>query len=348
MGLLMFFKPFHSVVSTAVVAFFTAIYGSAVVYADLIRPFSVSNQSPFVDIQSMPFTPDAQILRPQEQQVSLDLAWASHSLKQSGSTEEIVLDGESVQLNLMLKRGIGQGSDQAYELGFLLPLRYQGGGLMDSGIVQFHSTFGLPQGERTKTPKDQIHYRYSAIKNGQVETLVDVSPSGASLGDVRFFLSKQWQTRTQKGYNLAWQNELKLPTGKVVDWSGNEAFAFSTSLAYDTELYYSQSVNWQAFGHIGLRFSEKGKVLSDQQNQLGLFGGLGLVMQWQLLQLQAQLDTHSATYDSTLNALGPSLQITFGGNYLTHLGVFSFSIGEDVFPETAPDVVFKLAWDRSW
>lgn len=324
------------------------LYHLGLAQADTIRPFLVSNQSPFVDIQSMPFTPDAQILKPDEQQFTFDLAWASHSFKQSSRSEQIVLDGESVQLNLMWRMGLGQGGDQGYELGVLLPLRHQGGGLMDSGITQFHSTFGLPHGERKKTPNNQINYRYSEIKNGQIEPLIHVSPSGSSLGDIRFFLSQQWRTRAKQGYNLAWQNELKVPTGKVEEWSGNEAFAFSSSVAYDKPFYHSQAMHWQAFGHIGLRISETGKILPKQQKQFGVFGGFVLVMQWRALQLQTQFDAHSATYGSALNAFGPAVQITFGGNYLTSVGVFSFSIGEDIFPETAPDVVFKLAWDKRW
>lgn len=329
------------------------------VYAESARPFLVSNQSPFSGIQSLPFTPDAQVLLPEQQALTVDLAWASHSFTQKSANEALVIDGESAQLNLVWRRGFNvnvpshsQAAD--FEFGIVIPIRHQGGGLMDSGINQFHSTFGLPHGSRAKTPNNQINYRYSRVQNGAMTPLVDVSPKGAGLGDVRLLLSKQLLSTQQRGgkssrksdYNLAWQTELKLPTGEVDEWNGDNAYALSSAIAYDKAFYNTSYTHWQAFGHLGLRWSQVGEVLPKQQEQILAFGGFGLVMQWRSLQLQAQFDAHSATYKSDLAAFGPAIQITFGANYLTQHGVLSFSILEDILPETAPDVVFKLAWDK--
>lgn len=312
--------------------------------AESVRPFLVSNQSPFSSIQGLPFTPDAQVLANKKQAFTFDLAWASHSYTQSQGSEALSVDGESVQLNLIWKVGLRSG----FEFGVLVPFLHHGGGLMDSGIKQYHSILGLPQGGRDVTPNNQINYRYGKSINGQFNLLVDESPSGANLGDIRLFLSKQLKNRQQDGYNLVLQNEIKSTTGKLEDWSGNEALAVSSALAYDSAFYHTEETHWQAFGHAGLRYSEKGNLLPEQQKQGLAFAGFGLVMQWFSLQLQTQFDVHSAIYESDLAGFGPAVQITFGGNYLTEKGIFSFSIGEDILPETAPDVVFKLAWDQRW
>jgi len=63
-----------------------------------------------------------------------------------------LFDGEHRTLALSLRRGLGHG----LEVGLRVPLHYRGGGLLDGIIEGFHSALDLPNGGRSRLPRDQL------------------------------------------------------------------------------------------------------------------------------------------------------------------------------------------------
>jgi hypothetical protein len=305
--------------------------------AQVVHPFFVVNQNPLASVLGLPASADANIADEGELSWFVGLDWASHSIEKRNRREHVFIDGETTQLNLAFQYGFAAH----WQWGVYLPLRYQGGGMFDQMIYEFHRVFGMPQGARRTTPHDHLNYRYSL--DGEV--LFDYRDSGGGLGDMHLLLAHQLADRAHEDYNLTWHLDLKLPSGDEQQWLGNGALALSSALAMDLAL----DGNWQSYGHLGLQYSERGAILADQQHQMVAYGGFGLSRQYYRdWQLKAQFDISSALYSSDLLALGPAAQLTFGVSYLQRGWQLDISALEDIVPSTAPDIVFKVDFRRQF
>src|SRR5690606_29732718 len=99
----------------------------------------------------------------------------------------------------------------------------------------------------------------------------------------------------------------------------------------------------------GVLWLERGDVLGALQEDQVWFASAGVSWaagdNWRL---KAQLEAHTAFYDSALKELGDdSLQLVLGGSVrLTPRWLLDLAISEDLAVDTAPDVVFQLALRR--
>jgi hypothetical protein len=304
-----------------------------------IRPFQTQNQSPVVQIFGLPAISDSRILPAGSKELTLVLDIANHYVDDSARNERITLDGETYRLDLAGRFGIGN----RLELGFEIPYIFQGGGVLDGFIENYHSTFGFPQGGRDQAPKGRL--LFNDQRNGANLFRIDQSKSG--IGDLRLTAGFQlYQDDTESPRALALRTSLKLPSGDSDELHGSG----STDLA----LWLTASQGWKTtiglweiFGGGGVLGITKGNVLPDQQQNAVAFGSLGAgwhPLAW--MTLKVQLDGHTAFYkDSDLVELSSdSVQIVTGGTlHFSDRTALDIGISEDLVVKTAPDVVFHFA-----
>ncbi|ALC15353.1 hypothetical protein DSOUD_0564 [Desulfuromonas soudanensis] len=309
--------------------------------AELLAPFSLSNQSPLIQIFGLPGAAESTVLAPGKTAAALRLFLASNNTGSSDNSESLLFDGETSRLTLEVRHGIGND----FEVGVEIPWVMHRKGFLDRFIVDWHDTFNLPQGGRDERPVDRLAYRYS--RDG-VE-LVNVDESTEGFGDLR--LTAAWQLSRREEPSgarsaLALHSSLKLPTGDSDRLLGSG----STDLA----LWLSAENSWRAslgrgslYGAAGMMLLSDGRVLPGQQRNLAGFATLGSGWApWERLALKVQLDGHTPFYGgSDLDELAsPTAQLTLGGTLgLWPEGWLDLGVGEDLAVRTSPDVVFHLA-----
>ncbi len=301
-----------------------------------ILPFHSYNQSPLVQIYSLPALGPARVLAKDKVDVSVQMHVANNSTEASNSAEQIVLDGETHRFTLVVRQGLANG----YEWGVELPYLSHSGGFMDDFIEDWHRTFGLPQGNRLSTPPHRIDYRY--IRNGA--ELVNVSRSTKGIGDIR--LSAAVQLSHNFGERIvALRGNLKLPTGESADLlgSGGTDLALWLSVAPGTKTVES----WRGYGGGGILLMTEGDVLPHQQRNYVAFGSAGLSLQIiPSLTLNTQLDAHGPFYNGSgfrqlsANAVQGLLGVSWEFAPRKYLAL---SFSEDLIVSTSPDFVFNLS-----
>jgi hypothetical protein len=265
----------------------------------------------------------------------VDLFWGSTALMQERGDEALLVDAETREARLTL-----QGSFAETGIGWQLqiPYRYTGGGSLDSFIDSWHDTFGLPDGARSALPRDQIGIAYT--RAGTRELSINSSTSG--LADIQAAV----------GYSLpvdasltAWLT-VKLPTGDADELTGSGGTDVSLLLASQHRL----SDRWSVFGQAAATYLGDGDLLPDQQRSVVWSGMAGISAQaWRRLSLKAQIDAHTAAYDSNLDFFSDAVVLTVGGDYYFESGWrLDLGVSEDIAVEHSPDVVFILGVKQSW
>ena len=305
--------------------------------ADL-TPLATRNQSPLVQIYGLPAAAPATVLAPRQSAVSLTEDVASNNIEVDGPNESLLLDGETYRTTLRLRHGLPGGG----EIGLAIPYIVQTGGFLDGFIIDWHNTFGLPQGGRNEEPRNRLLYRYQ--RGNSTPLLLDSRAAG--LGDI--VLTGGWQLPASSQSNtFALRASLKLPTGDADKLLGSGSTDLALWLCASHR--FSTASLYAAAGALGM---SDGEVLRDQQRHVVGFGTLGAAwgpLSW--LALKLQVDGHTAFYNSTsLEELGGnSLQLNIGGTLGRPGGtLLDLAVGEDLIVDTAPDVVFHLALRRQF
>ncbi len=308
-----------------------------------IEPFRTANRSPLLQIFGLPAETSSTLVSAGKWQVSLSQDIANSYNVGNTATEQVLLDGELYRWTLAARYGI---TDQL-ELGLELPFVQQGGGFLDSFIIDWHKFWGLPQGGRDTAPKNKLTYRYT--KNGVQQLAMSHSTGG--IGDISLLAGyKLLEQKTETDHdNLVIRTQIKLPTGNSSSLMG--------SGSVDLALFVSGSMNrkteWGTlgiFGSAGALFASDGDILKNQRENLAGFGTAGLgwsPADWISFKLQGNLNT--PLYGSSslpelgkiaaLLTMGGSLKLP--GNYLLDIGV-----GEDIAVATAPDVTLHLGLSK--
>lgn len=308
-----------------------------------ITPFSTFNQSPLVQIYGLPSDTGADVVPPGKVCVSLNQDLSSNYTVSKNTHEQITLDGETYRLALAARYGV----TTRWEVGVEIPYLFQGGGFLDTFIINWHNTFRLPQGGRDSAPKGRINYSYR--KDGVQRLLVDQAASG--IGDISFTggYSLYDVRDTEHQDRLTIKGAVKLPTGDSASLNGSGSTDLMIQLC-GSMINYSEWGALGVYGTIGGLAMSRSDVLRDQHKQLAGFGTLGLgwgPASW--ISFKAQLNSNTPLYrDSTLDELSQSpLSLVFGGalrlpdEYLLDIGV-----AEDVAGATAPDVSFHLGLSK--
>jgi hypothetical protein len=252
--------------------------------------------------------------------------------------EGIVLDGETYRAVFSFRFGV---SDRI-ELGLDVPYVRHVGGVFDVFIDYWHETFGFPDGDRDKAPRNRLFYAYR--RHERTEFLVDDDTAG--IGDVT--LSAGWRLYRDKPdtrRSLSLRLNLKLPTGSHRNLQGSGSTDVALRLAGEDRVLLA-AYRMGLFASAGLLWMSEGDVLPNQQRHINGFGTVGIAWHpWSWLVPKLQVDWHSPFFDhSDLRQLASwSAQLTFGTTFrLSERSSIDFAIFEDIVVATSPDVGFQL------
>ena len=267
----------------------------------------------------------------------IDLSWGSTALVQEQGNETLLVDAETREARLTL-----QGSFTSTRIGWQLqlPYRYTGGGNLDSFIDSWHDTLGLPDGARSGLPSDQIGIAYTRAGTRRL----NINSSVSGLGDIQAALG--YQLPNPKGALLTAWLTIELPTGDADKLTGSGGTDVSLLLAGQRGL----GERWSVFGQAAATHLGDGDLLTDQQRSVVWSGMAGVSVEtWRGLSLKAQIDAHTAVYDSDLDFFSDAVVLTVGGDYLFDSGWrLDLGVSEDLAVERSPDVVFLIGVKQGW
>ncbi len=260
---------------------------------------------------------------------------ASHSIEEIRGVEELRLDGETTRLALNYRYGLAEKLDFSIEVPYL----WHRSGSLDSLIDSWHNLFGLPEGERADQGQDLLEIFYS----DSPASAVNVTRNAAGIGDVRVLLG--WSLFELETSNTALRFGVKLPTGDGHKLFGSGGTDFSFGIASDVLGLWGRP-SLSGFYRANISYLGKPDLLADRYNNLvgQLSFGLGLKVH-RNIDLTVQSRLRSAVYDSDIENLGKaSALLVFGAICkVSDRYRLVLSVGEDIKPESAPDIAFQIA-----
>lgn len=304
-----------------------------------VKPLYTTNMSPVIQIFGLPAAESGDLTPSRELSLRVVAEVASHYTNKSRGNESLLFDGETSRAIVSLRYGLTEG----WEVGVDVPMISHDGGFLDSFIEGWHDFFGMPQGGRDNTRRDQLHYYYQRNDSAAL----DYSGSNGGFGDLSLFASYQLLTAEPASRrSVALRSGIKLPTGN--------SSRMRSSGATDAHLRLTVSDGeslgeWSTtlFASAGVLWLGKGDILADQQRRWVGFGSIGIgwmPLSW--IDFKLQLDGHTAFYDNSdlpqINS--PSLQLGIGGSlHFSQRVSLDLAVIEDVVVASAPDVVFHSA-----
>ena len=300
--------------------------------ADPVTPFISRNQSPFALIYGLPLPSTPRLLKNGDSRWISSFNLSNTINQQGGTNDRLFIDIETLQFNFLYDYSFREN----WMLRLQLPLISHSGGILDSAIDGYHQRLRLPEGIRPLYPRDTIEVDYSL--NGNQLLYMDSAQS--SMGDISMQLA--WQSTKTEHYASSYWLSLKLPTGDSNKLTGSGA----TDISGWTAMDYQLSASSWFYGQLGLLYMSDTQVLSEIHRNWALFGNAGISYQpWSKIRLKAQLDFHSALYNTNIEFLGDVLQLSFGGSWLiSHRHKLDLALAEDIKNEASPDLNFNISW----
>lgn len=315
----------------------TAVLLSVVALQLQAAGFETFNQSSLARAAPLPVLGQPPVLQPGVAHSSVVLDWSNAFYQRRNTREQLELDGESLRLALRHQQGFELSLGRALEWSVELPLLFTGGGLQDSAIEGWHEAFGLPNGNREKTPSGQYRLRY--VRDGV--TLLDIDQGHAGLGDARLGLGLQLTP------HWAVRGHAQLPTGSRRHLTGGHAGA---ALWTDFTLPFNATGRAALTLSGGVALTDRGGALSDQQrSSLGLMGAVLKLPLFGALDGIVQVNGHSPLYQGS--ALAPlaktALPLSIGLGWPWRGLRFQLALNEDVSVNASPDFALLLSVRRA-
>lgn len=300
-------------------------------------PFATTNQSPLIQLYGLPRDSSAGITPHGTTFLRLSHDLTSNYTSSTNSREQVTLDSENYRTTISARYGISP----RWEIGIDIPYISYNGGFLDGFIVNWHDTFGLPQGGRNITVRDRTRISYRVNRN----QLLDRDSAASGPGDIA--LNAGYQVYRSSSTQVALKGGIKLPSGSSSSLLGSGSTDMQLQLCASTT-----KGTFGTFGAVGVLAMADSHILAEQHNPVaGLaMAGLG----WQAapwLAFKAQLNGVTSLYrNSTLAEVGsPSLLLITGGTIdLSHGYLLDMGVAEDVAVATAPDVSFHLSLSSSF
>lgn len=247
-------------------------------------------------------------------------------------TEELILDGETSTLFARFSHRI----NSCWQADATLAHFSHMGGFLDSPIEEWHRIFNLPNAQRNLSPVDELEYVYQVGD----DVLRGVTSNEQGFGDIQF--SVQRLHACTRGAPV-WRVGAKLAVA-------NDETFFSSG---GNDFY----IDWQSSRRrlrarldgamsFGVLLPGKANNLPEQNPVVG-FGSFGLQYQWSRSgSIVAQLDWHSAFFDSELEELGRVAgQFTLAARkQFANSHQLELSFAEDIVTDTAPDFSVRVAY----
>lgn len=300
----------------------------------LEEPLALSERAPLTQRFNLPGMRSGELLAQGVLQWRFGVDVANNFVRDEKGAENLVLDGESQRYELGARYGLGS----RWEIGVMVPWLAFNGGALDNFIERWHGAWGLPDGGRPNYRTRQLQFLYQ--RNGRTE--LNFAQAEAGFGDVQVQLANQLLQAARDSVALI--ASFNLPTGddKKLTGSGGTSAAFMLAGTHSNWLDLPLTLH----ANLGVQTLPKSDVLDDRQKNTVWFGAGEIA--WAVAQdwrLRAQINMHSALYDSALTALGSaSTQLLLGGSVrLSPHWVLDAAVGEDIAVDTAPDVTLQLA-----
>ena len=274
-------------------------------------------------------------VRSDKTHVQLSIEHSNVFMGGESATEKLVLDGETTALHGRFSQRISS----CWQTDAAVVYLSHDGGFLDKPIEDWHSVFGLPNASRQFEDRDRLEYTYQS--GGEIVRQVVSNEQG--FGDLQ--LSVQRFQACQQGAPI-WR------VGTKLGIASGDGFVGSGGTDFYVDWQSSRRQWTQRFdGALSFGLLAPGKANNlPKQNPIVAFGSMGAEFNWSSsVSVVAQLDWHSAIFDSTLEELGRvSGQFTLlarkkfrGGN------AFELSFSEDIVTDTAPDFSVRLAWRQA-
>jgi len=289
----------------------------------------VNDLNPFLSGYDLPTVMPASLNPARLDIMEINYSVSNISLDQQTGIEHAIADAELHRWQMNYTHSI----NQYWSLRMELPYQSISGGSLDSFIEHFHRSFNLPNGNRQSWPRDRLLMDYS--RNASNVFHLDDAQSG--LGDVA--LRVGWNFDASIAHSTSLWFGLKLPTGNAAHLTGSGSVDASVALSAEQ----TTSENWIVFEQASLSLLGHGSPLSDEQKHIVWSGAAGA--DWKFItkmEVIAQLQLHTAIFDSQLKILGTATQFSIGPRYHGLKWQASLSIAEDIVPDTAPDVQFQF------
>lgn len=302
--------------------------------SELHEPFAYSNMNPFVLTQGIPAARSPELAPAGRFSWQLQTEFANHFTESGNGSEFITLDGETRKVTLSVQYGV----TDRLELGLSIPYVRHTGGSLDGFIENWHNTFGLPNGGREDIARDLLELVYR--NNG--ETIGGVNRSAQGIGDVQLSAGYRLTEDADSAWTL--RGMARLSSGDADDLTGSGAAGLYISVHHANAGLIAHP-DWYFHASMGIALLGDGDVLGDLQEDWLVYGSTTLA--WHItrrVSLKAQLDMHTAAYDSRLKELGDAAaQLVMGGSLqLTDNLLMDISVSEDIITDTSPDVVLQL------
>lgn len=301
--------------------------------------FSTSDQSPFIQVYSLPSPAEHPALAPGQWGWRFAFDVASNAIQDEAPGEQrIVLSGETYRTGLSLRYGVSERL--AAEI--LVPFVAHSSGMLDGLIRDWHDLFGISNQRRDALRGHGLSYVYTVHD----EERHAIRERGRGIGDVRLSADYRLRALPAGERSLVLRPGLKLPTGSSAGLRGSGSTDVSLQLLSTDRQTLSRWGTTLAWMVGGLWLGEA-ELLDELRRDVVAIASIGVSRPvWRALTGRLQLDGHSAFYDSELRPLGSSaIQLTFGGSLvLPRAGRIDFALTENLFTDTTPDVGIHIGW----
>ena len=328
-------SPWYAQLILCCIVFVNLTIFCDIVMAQDYLPIATRHLNPFILPYSSAaaLTDSAESLQPGTMSSNIRLFIANNSIAMDKGTEQIILDGESYVTDIQFNYGY----DRQWEFAVSVPIIYHNDGFLDNAIETWHDWLGLSNGRRQDFPSNELLYQYR--DNGATQFEIDSAAGG--VGDI--VLSTQYHPTRFNTLDkaLTYKLDIKLPTGQAEKLTGSEAFDISLS-AHALNRQMLRTLHLSLYGGAGATYLGEGDILPDIQNDFIYSGYLGTVWRFHpKFNLKAQIDYHSAFYDSALVALGSdSVALYLGGTYITQKHIsYELGFGENLQTDPTPDFI---------
>ncbi len=318
----------------ALIALIVVLWAPLATADPLTQPMRARNLSPPIAIFGVP-TWEGGLDTGQSARFAVIGNVASHFQFAEAGAERLTLDGETWRLDFVYERRVSE----AWSVTAALPLIRNSGGVLDDFIDAWHSVFNLPDGKRNSRPENEIQFFYD---DGPGPSYFR-SQAATGLGDLMLSAART------AGRDGSWRLELsvKLPTGDTDLLMGSGAADVAVSLLHrGASSWASHPAGW-FWGAGLLRIGQPDRFPAQSNDWVGL-GMVGVSWQpFARLGLKAQLDLHSAYYDSHLEQIGnAAMQATLGGWWaIDEQRVLTIAVIEDLVVRAAPDVSLQIGFE---
>ena len=247
------------------------------------------------------------------------------------------VDGETARLTV----GLAWGVSRRVELDATLPIVAHGGGVLDSGINQFHDFLHLPDGGRPDFANDQ--YVVGLTDAGGTVYLGE-APSGAGLGDLALEARVALARPADDRFALAATGSIELPTGDPDRLDGNGSVDAAAGLE---ATWRADRSTWHLGGGYALpgRFDPAPGLAP--RNRISAYASSAILLRSRnsvLIALHAVAGPFGREQGGSLG--GTSIETSFGYRHLTAGGdSFEAALLENLTAShNVPDVGLYLGW----